>query len=117
MRYKKSDFPTVEEYKHALLEHSSDMPHKHLEMLKVHYHAPRRTVTAAQLAKRVGYKNYNAANLQYGTLAGKLSEILNRHYDFNIRLLVTFRSNAIIEQVPWVMRPEVAQALEELDWV
>ncbi|MGF6440164.1 hypothetical protein [Paraburkholderia youngii] len=47
-----------------------------LRMLQFHYHAPDRTITAAQLAEAAGYASYSGANLQYGII-GKA--ILERH--------------------------------------
>ena len=48
-----------------------------LALLKIHYHAPDHRITMTQLAKAVGYKNYAAANLQYGQLGKKISKFLD----------------------------------------
>ena len=45
-------------------------------MLLHHYNAHNRTVTYTQLAEAVGFKDYSAANLQYGLLANALGEEL-----------------------------------------
>lgn len=40
-----------------------------VQMLRIHYHAPERTITAKQLARAVGFNSYAVANAQYGRLA------------------------------------------------
>jgi hypothetical protein len=42
-------------------------------MLLYHAAAPGRIVTMAELARHVGYRNYSAANLQYGRLAADIA--------------------------------------------
>ena len=37
-------------------------------MLEIHYHALEHTVTAPQMAKAMGYRNWGGANLHYGVL-------------------------------------------------
>jgi len=41
-------------------------------MLRAHFNAPKRRMTATQLANAAGYKNHSAANLQYGLLGLRL---------------------------------------------
>lgn len=88
----------------------------HMQMLRIHYHAPERTVTAKQLALAVGFSSYSVANAQYGRLARLVSEQL----DYNpepeqLGTLVKFEKRE--GEWYWLMRPEVAQALETLGWV
>jgi 5-methylcytosine-specific restriction enzyme A len=45
-------------------------------LLRLHYHAPERTVTAKRLAELVGYSSYSVANAQYGRLARLVGEQL-----------------------------------------
>ena len=52
------------------------IPDKHIELLQAHFNAPGHTATWAQLAAEVGYANGNAVNLQYGTLAGRVANLL-----------------------------------------
>ena len=92
------------------------MTDTHVQMLRAHYHAPERTVTAGQLAQAVGYSSYSVANAQYGRLARLLGEQL----DYNpeperLGSLVRFEKRA--NEWHWLMRPEVAQALDILRWV
>lgn len=88
----------------------------HIQMLRIHYHAPQRTVTAKELAQAVGYTNYSVANAQYGRLARLVGEQL----DYNpeperLGTLVRFEKRQ--GEWHWFMRPEVAHALEVLGWV
>lgn len=92
----------------------------HHAMLKAHYHAPGRRLTATQLAESAGYASYGAANLQYGMVGKWLWEELpidlplgadgNRIYTYT--LAVAGNPEDSIEQWVWEMRPEVARAIE-----
>jgi 5-methylcytosine-specific restriction protein A len=89
---------------------------RHFQFLRLHYHAPERTVTAKQLADLVGYSSYSVANAQYGRLARLVGERL----DYNpeperLGTLVLFEKR--LGEWHWPMRPEVARALEILGWV
>jgi hypothetical protein len=58
-------FGTTADYQRALGKVLSEgVPEKHLELLKAHCLAPRRTRTWRQLAESVGYANFNAVNVQ-----------------------------------------------------
>jgi hypothetical protein len=101
----------------AMLEH--DMPPKHRLLLEAHYRAPRHTVTARSLARGVGYANYNAVNLQYGTLARKICDILGHRLEYHVLIVAKFvqPKNEPDGEILWVMRPALARALEEMEWV
>ena len=47
-----------------------------LQMLQAQCRAPEATITAAQLATQLSFKNFAAARLQYGTLARAIAEKL-----------------------------------------
>lgn len=100
----------------SVIAHVSDLQRK---MLYAHYHAPERCLSAAQLAKAVGLANHSAANLHYGTLARCLCSVLGKQPGSdNLFILVSLiapgeRGN---EHWLWVMRPQVAQALQQLGW-
>jgi len=65
-----------------------------------------------------GYRNFNALNLQYGTLARRVGEALRMH-DARLGLLLEFNEPASLTNEHWIltMRPAFADALRELDWV
>lgn len=68
---------TVEQYKQALLTlRDKNLPSTHLDMLRAQCKAQNSTITATKLAEASGYQNFNAANLQYGTLARKIAEVI-----------------------------------------
>ena len=45
-------------------------------MLRAQYAFENHTITATKLAAEVDYKNYNAANLKYGSLGHRISDEL-----------------------------------------
>ncbi len=110
---------TSKEYKAALSLLEDEMPLKHRLMLEVHYRAPGRRLTARQLAEKVGYASFGAVNLQYGTLARKICDILGLRLEYHVLVLAKFVTprTGLNREVLWVMRPELARALEELRWV
>lgn len=122
--------PSAEKYRKALRLMETDGHFdntKYRTMLKAQYEAGGHIITSTRLAESAGYVNYNAANLQYGTLAKLLA--------VNLGYLPPKRANG--ERMWWrtlsdgnevsdvtidghfefVMRPELAKALEDLRWV
>ncbi len=86
------------------------------QMLRYHYNAPSRTVTATQMAEAVGFGHYSIANSQYG----RLGRLVGDELEYNpmkerLGTLVTFEKRN--EVWHWVMRPQVAEALERLGWI
>lgn len=110
---------TPKEYKAALALLEDEMPPKHRLMLEAHYRAPGRRLTARKLAEKVGYASFGAVNLQYGTLARKICDILGLRLRYHVLVLAKFVTpkTGLDREILWVMRPELAQALEELQWV
>ena len=106
--------PSVSQYA-AAFSAVGGLPDSYGKMLRAHYYAPNRTVTAAQLSKAVGYGTYNAANLNYGKLGRLVGEQLDWLPSERSGVLLTFKKTA--NEWHWTMRPEVAQALELLGWV
>lgn len=100
---------------------------KFLDMLRAQYAMPKHTITATQLAEAVGFENYNATNLQYGTLGKEISSFLayeppKRKNGEPIWFWVLSSGNEASENTAdghyeFVMRPELAQALETMKWV
>lgn len=108
---------TREAYKAALSLLERDMPARHRLLLEAHYRAPGRTMTARSLAHRVGYAHYGAVNLQYGTLARRICEILGQRLEFHVLIVAELVLPEDGGELLWVMRPELAGALEEMGWV
>ncbi len=100
---------------------------KFLEMLKAQYAMPNHTITATQLAEAVGFQNYNATNLQYGTLGKEIAGFLSyippkRKNGEPIWFWVLSSGNDASDETmnghyEFIMRPELAQALETMKWV
>ena len=54
------------------------------EMLYTHMRTPNHTISMRELAQKVGFSNWNAANLHYGKLATKLCiELKNQTCNFS----------------------------------
>jgi len=120
----RSNSPKVSEYVHAFQNILEGLPESYMAMLKAHYYAPDRTLTATQLAKATGgvYKDWNTANLHYGTLGKRLHDELliqlpkreNGTYIYTFMLATEGELSSEESQWQWKMRPEVANAIEEL---
>ncbi len=107
--------PSPEQYVSAFrkLRNVSDTQ---IQLLRLHYHAPERTITATQMAHAVGYSHYSIANSQYG----RLGRLVGEQLKFNptkewLGALVTFEKRQ--GEWHWIMRSQVAEALERLRWV
>jgi hypothetical protein len=113
----KSRRVTKTEYKRAL-ELIGEPGGRQLRFLQAHYSSPGRASTASNLARAAGYKNFNALNLQYGTLARRIGEALGV-YDARLDFLLEFNEPASLTNEHWIlsMRPAFADALRELGWV
>lgn len=112
--------PSAARYVAAFETIQSQITDGQLGMLKAHYHAAGRTLTMTEIAHSVGYQSYRAGNLWYGRLGGLLCDELNwRSPDVAIFVLVTFTPPDETPHGEWELqlRPEVAEALEQLGWV
>jgi hypothetical protein len=119
---------SVEQFKTALLTlRDKNLPSSHFTMLRAQCRAPNEAITATQLAAAAGYENYNAANLQYGTLAFNLAGILGfvpqlMHRDGSLCWWTTLSAAGEgtdygeVQQFHFVMRPELVQALRGMRW-
>lgn len=120
---------TKEEFQQALLklrDKGRFRKTKYLELLKAQYSSPGHTITATKLAQEVGYKNYNSANLHYGSLGHELADVLG--YTPPARdngesmwfWTISTGSEAEFDSAghyEFAMRPEIVKALEEMKWV
>lgn len=121
---------TKEDFKRVLRRLDADgylKSTKYGELLKAQHESEGHTTTATLMAEAVGYANYNAVNLQYGTMARVVAEYLGylppRRANGERMWWCTLSdgnqgSDATIDgHFEFVMRPELAAALEELHWV
>jgi len=84
-------------------------------MLKAHHNAPDRAITATQLAKAASYDHWSSANLHYGLLGQMLCDELNLKPHLATHAIATEKENGTDKgEWLWIMRPEVAEAVEYL---
>ena len=62
--------PSVADYVAAFQATEARITPKQRELLLVHHRAQARVTSATRLAEAVGFENYNAVNLQYGSHPG-----------------------------------------------
>jgi len=124
----KKSIATTDQFKKALLSlRDRNLPDGHLAMLRAQGLSPDGTITSTKLAEAAGYENYNAANLQYGTLASNLAVFLSynppRRKDGSTMWWTTLSysvdGNVDPEtgQFQFVMHPELLAALREMKWI
>jgi hypothetical protein len=114
--------PDVQEYVRAFQRMIGDLPESYLAMLKAHYRAPDRTMTATQLSKAGKYKSWSSANLHYGLLGKRLYEEMPMQLEtlddgtpiYTFALATQGDRSEEESHWQWVMRPEVAAAIEQL---
>jgi hypothetical protein len=115
-----ADFPSSQQYREAFAAIRDQIHVNQLLMLQRHYHAPGRTVTARRLAEAVGYAGHGGTGLQYGGLAKRLCEALQvQMEEEQVYILAMFTRDPDVEggELQFIMRPQVARALEALGWV
>jgi hypothetical protein len=114
--------PSAQEYIEAFKSIMNDTHDGQFAMLKAHYHAPDRAMTATQLAHAAGWSDYSSANVHYGKLGKLLNGELNMDLprDREGKKIMTFvladgeRTDEAEGEWLWTMRPEVAEAVEYL---
>ncbi|MCG7602096.1 hypothetical protein MHM84_20350 [Halomonas sp. McH1-25] len=120
---------TKDDYQKALLKLRDEKQFRntqYLALLRAQYAAPAHTITATELARAVGYENYNAANLHYGTLGREVAKKLGyeppkRSNGEPMWFWTLSTGNEVVTNpdghYEFVMRAELAQALEAMRWV
>jgi len=103
-----------------------DISEPELAMLRAQYRAPGHAVSAGQVAKELHYDSYRTVNGQYGALAHRVANALHHRPGPFVdgkahwwRTLSYWNDDAQAGegQDQWIMRPELAQALKDLNWV
>lgn len=121
---------SVERYRAALAElakEESKLVQNGFAMLKANYRSPGRLISATRLsfAADESYTAYGVANIQYGYFARRLAEIMDYTPDLivdgELRWTYTICSAHKDKDrdghFQWILRPEVATAMEELGLV
>jgi len=115
--------PSVSQYVAAFQKIRPQMNDKQFELLKKHYAAPARAMTAGKLAQSVGWQDHRGANRWYGGLGRMLADAMGFEYGpesgIAVSMLALFVEPESVSNAEWllVMRANVAEALEVLGWV
>lgn len=113
---------SVDEYRRGLLAVKDRMKPVDFMMLRVQYYAPGRSVTAHDLAEAIEHPNFRSINGLYGKLGHVLADALggrpnqrkNGTYEWWM-ILSQYAKAVPTKSFTWVMHPELAQALSELN--
>ena len=110
------EIPSHHQYYDALKELYPTFPGNYSRMLRAHYEATGFMITANELAEAAGYSNFQAANLHYGLLAKRLNEKLCIDLKGTETTFVLAMEGPRTEEKhwQWVMRSEMARAIEHL---
>ena len=120
---------TVEQFKAALLavRDRVGISPKDLAILRAHCRAPNHMISTTQLAGELGYSNYGAVNMAYGKLAHDVADALhyspkpNASGDLHWWRTLAYGNDDSPQtedgHYGWIMRPELVQALKEMNWV
>lgn len=109
---------STEEYVQALRYIEPEITENQRSMLISHAAAPGQVLTMSELAASVGFPNYNAANLQYGQLAGKLADAIGIvRPKYLVYVLASFDDDPDTSQSRAHLYPELLAALQQLGWV
>lgn len=111
---------SVEAYKAALILIEPRITEGQRKMLIGHYHAPGKMRSVTQLAELAEYKGAAPGKLHYGKLARNLAETMGTTPPTTDQTSIlahwTDEENEH-GHGQWIMRSELAKALEELGWV
>lgn len=119
MEFHEIRLPTVAEYTSAFRALEPRISEIQKRMLLLHHASPSRVISATELAKAVGYADFTAVNAQYGRLASAIAEHLDvEGLEVKLGILVDFVDPGAVsnDHYLWVLRPAVAQAIEDLGW-
>lgn len=118
---------TVDQFKSALLSmRDADLPGSYLTMLRAQCRSVDATITSTKLSQAADFKNFNAANLHYGTLGRGIAEHLgynppqradgSRMWWTTLSYTAEEVSEAETGHFQFIMRPELVAALRAMRW-
>jgi len=105
---------TVNDYIEAFKNIEKTLSGNDKKMLQINYESPNFTITATRLAQKMNFANFNAANLRYGSLAGRLCDYFKVKPKYNLEILVYF--SKINNEWHWTLKENVIKAIRELRW-
>ena len=118
-----------EEFQNALLtvRDRHKIKESQLKMLRCQYAAPNHTISAGGLSSAMGFEKVTTGNLQYAAFAHLVADVLGyqapKTKGHGPQWWTTFSlgradpEQTTAGQFEWVMRPELAEALKEMNWV
>jgi 5-methylcytosine-specific restriction enzyme A len=114
----RTQVPSPADYKRAL-ESLAPLAPSYLAMLQFHYRQPERTARGLEVGEAAGFQNNpgGTANLHYGRLAKLVGTFLGWRPKGKVNLYVLATFKRPDGHWRWIMRREIAQALEGLGWV
>ncbi len=110
----KLDKLTADDYQAAFIAIRDQMADSDIRILKTHYESPNYVVTATELASKVGFANFNAANLRYGLLAQKFLDFFQIHLTEYVKINALVDLNNPNDEWEWTLRPQAVKALKKL---
>jgi hypothetical protein len=116
---RKPEAPTAEEFRTAFLALTPRLTETRRKLLRTHFNFRHHQATMTQISEAMGWKSYSSGNAHYGKLAQLVGEQVGFHTgSCHLNVLATF----IEPEEPgdhWliIMRPQVADALKQLNWV
>ena len=102
-----------------LFRHSQAMQSDRVKILKRHFQCKDHTATARQLSELLGYKNFNAVNLQYGLFVKSLAlefGISKNQQNFDWLFFLMDFIHQPNEECKLVLRENTVQALRKIGW-
>jgi hypothetical protein len=113
-----SDFePTRNQFCDALERIQEEITPGQMKMLRAHFLARGHTMSAGELAKKVGYKSYSGTNVQYGTFGSKLREALGLgRAQTQLTVFATIGKPHPDRDYDLTLKREFVEALRELNW-
>ncbi|MSU73554.1 hypothetical protein EXS56_00240 [Candidatus Kaiserbacteria bacterium] len=112
--------PTSDQF--AAYFRSNPLSESEEKMLLLNYFSPNHTITSWNLAAAMGWKNFPAANLHYGGLAGRAAEAMGLvppNEDYAVSFFVDFympESGKDDGHWQWIMWPQLVEAIQKLGW-
>ena len=104
----------VELFRNAQVMHST-----RVKILKTHFQCTEHTATARQLSELLGYKNFNAVNLQYGLFVKSLAlefGISKNQQNFDWLFFLMDFIHQPNEECKLRLRENTVQALRKIGW-
>lgn len=110
--------PSTTDYVNAFTTIESKMTDNQRQMLTGHYRQRGYIATAGIIAQLGGYSDYETANAQYGRLGSLVADAMGIGFrGVSMLVLMVPAGEVTNDEWLWVLRANVAAALEELGWV